>query len=153
MLKLIYRKSACYLTVELFQQIWTGGGGDKPILRDWRLPRESTKFKVKFDEIQGQLEELCGRDDLLTGVLSKSKGQILRLAAVFNALFSLDPSHPLSNHLSDKAVEAAVNFVETCNEHTAIIGGRATVTDPLSRELTGFLKCIRSILNSFFPKL
>ena len=109
----------------MFQQIWTGGGCDKPVLRSWRLPRESTKFKVKFDEFQGQLEELCGRDDLLTGVLSKSKRQILRLAAVFNALFSLDPSHPLSNHLSDKA---AVNFVETCNKHTAIIGGRATVT-------------------------
>ncbi len=42
----------------------------------WKLPNESTKFKSKFDKIQGQLEELCGRDDLLTGVLSKSKGQI-----------------------------------------------------------------------------
>lgn len=120
--------------MNLFQKIWTSGGGDKLKLRDWILPRDSTKFKAKFDEIQGQLEELCGRDDLLTGVLSKSKGQILRLAAVFNALFSLDPNHPLSDRLSDKAVEAAVNFVETCNEHTAIIGGRATVTDPLSRK-------------------
>ena len=117
--------------MKLFQEIWTSGGGDKLKLRDWILPQDSTKFKAKFDEIQGQLEELCGRDDLLTGVLSKSKGQILRLAAVFNALFSLDPNHPLGDHLSDKAVEAAVNFVETCNEHTAIIGGRATVTDPL----------------------
>ena len=120
--------------MKLFQDIWTSGGGDKLKLRDWILPRDSTEFKAKFDEIQGQLEDLCGRDDLLTGVLSKSKGQILRLAAVFNALFSLDPNHPLSDHLSDKAVEAAVNFVETCNEHTAIIGGRATVTDPLSRK-------------------
>ena len=34
----------------------------------------------------------------------------------------------------NSAVEAAVNFVETCNEHIAIIGGSATVTDPLSRK-------------------
>ncbi len=116
------------MIVELFQEIWTGGGGEKPKLRDWKLPHESTKFKSKFDEIQGKLEELCGRDDLLTGVLSKSK------SAVFNALFSLDPNYPLSDILSDKAVAAAVNFVELCNEHITIIGGRANVTDPLSRE-------------------
>ncbi len=122
------------MIVELFQEIWTGGGGEKPKLRDWKLPNESTKFKSKFDEIQGQLEELCGRDDLLTGVLSKSKGQILRLSAVFNALFSLDPNYSLSDILSDKAIAAAVNFVELCNEHIAIMGGRANVTDPLSRK-------------------
>ncbi len=53
---------------------------------------------------------------------------------MFNALFSLDPNYPLSDILLDKAVAAAVNFVELCNEHIAIIGGRANVTDPLSRE-------------------
>ena len=39
-------------------------------------------------------QNLSGMDDLLTGVLSKSKGYILRLAAVFNAL-SIDLSHIL----------------------------------------------------------
>lgn len=73
-------------------------------------------------------------DNLLTGVLSISKGQILRLAAVFNALFSLDAAHPLSDELSVDSVKAAINFVETCNEHTAIIGGRKTITEPLSRK-------------------
>ena len=61
---------------------------------------------------------------------SKSKGQILKLAAVFNALFSLEPSHPLNDQLSDISVKAAINFIETCNEHTAIIGGRKTLTEP-----------------------
>ncbi len=72
----------------------------------------------------------CGMDDDLTGVLNKFKGQILRLVAVFNALFSLDPNHPLSDQLSDIS---AIKLIETCNEHTAIIGGRKTLTEPLSR--------------------
>ncbi len=40
----------------------------------------------------------------------------------------------VTDSLSDKAVAAAVNFVELCNEHIAIMGGRANVTDPLSRK-------------------
>ncbi|XP_064387981.1 uncharacterized protein LOC135336182 isoform X2 [Halichondria panicea] len=39
----------------------------------------------------------------------------------------------VTDSLSDKAVAAAVNFVELCNEHIAIMGGRANVTDPLSQ--------------------
>lgn len=116
--------------------MWTSGGVDKPKVRTWILARDNEAFQKKFDGIQEQLQDLCGTDDLLTGVLSKSKGQILRLAAVFNALFSLDPNHPITgNLLSTASVKAAINFIETCNEHTAIIGGRKTVTEPLSRKL------------------
>jgi len=71
---------------------------------------------------QEQLEDLCGMDDLLTGLRSKYEDQILGLAAVFNALFSLHPSHPLNPELSSLSVKAAINFVQVCNEHTAIIG-------------------------------
>ena len=124
--------------VKLFTDTWTNGGVEKPKVRSWVLPRDSQVWQVfqhKFDSIQDQLEDLCGTDDLLTGVISKSKGQILRLAAVFNALFSLDPNHPMNdNLLSTASFKAAINFVETCNEHTAIIGGRKTVTEPLSRK-------------------
>ncbi|MCG8623084.1 MAG: DUF3987 domain-containing protein [Proteobacteria bacterium] len=69
--------------------------------------------------------------DDLTGVLSKSKGQILRVAAVLNALFSMDCDHPLDKQLSSASVEAAINFVEICNEHTAVIGGRNNTSDPI----------------------
>ena len=53
--------------------LWKDGGGDKPAQRKWTLGRN---FHKKFDRIQDELEELCGLDDFLTGVLSKSKGQI-----------------------------------------------------------------------------
>ena len=108
------------------------GGGDKPAIRVWTLPQHCSEFQFRFDSIQEQLEELCGMDDLLTGLLSKSKGQILQLAAVFNALYSLDPSHLLNTKLSSLSVKAAINFVQVCNEHTAIMGGRKNITTALS---------------------
>ena len=99
----------------------------------WIMPSDCEVFQVKFDKVQEQLEDLCGMDDLLTGVLSESKGQILRVAAVLNALFSMDCDHPLNEHkqLSTISVKAAINFVEVCNEHTAIIGGRNNTSDPV----------------------
>ena len=33
--------------------------------------------------------------------------------------------------LSSASVEAAINFVEVCNEHTAVIGGRSNTSDPI----------------------
>lgn len=116
----------------LLTNLWVHGGGDKPIKRTWILPRACPDFQKKFDSIQSQLEDLCGMDELLTGIISKSKGQILRVAAVFNALFSLDDSHPIEEVLSSTAVKAAISFVEMCNEHTAIIGGRKSSLEPIT---------------------
>jgi len=81
------------------------------------------------------LAELSGKDDLLTGVLSKAKGQILRAAAVLHALFSIDPLHPRSEELSSMSIVAAINLIEVCNEHTAFIGGRKGITAAMTREL------------------
>lgn len=120
------------ILVELLTDVWTAGGGDKPVLQTWLMPSDCAYFQAKFDQVQEQLEDLCGMDDLLTGVLSKSKGQILRVAAVFNALFSIDSEHPLNQELSISSLKAAINFVEVCNEHTAIIGGRKNTTDPVA---------------------
>lgn len=119
-------------TVKLLTDLWIAGGGDKPKERTWTLPNSCSEFQSKFDRIQAQLEELCGMDELLTGIVSKSKGQILRVAAIFNALFSLDPDHPLQEELSFVAIKAAINFVEMCNEHTAIIGGRKNTLEPIA---------------------
>jgi len=112
--------------------LWKAGGGDKPKQRTWILSQKCEIFKKKYDEIQEELEDLCGIDDLLTGILSKSKGQILRLAAVFNVLFSLDTRHPLSETLSDDSIHAAINFVEVCSDHAAIIGGRKSTTSSIT---------------------
>lgn len=117
--------------VTLLTKLWKDGGGDKPRQRTWILSRNCEIFSKKYDEIQDELEELCGIDNLLTGILSKSKGQILRLAAVFNALFSLDDEHELHSAISEAAVKAAINYIEVCSEHAAIIGGRKSLSVPL----------------------
>jgi len=62
--------------VKLLADLWLTGGGDKPAVRVWTLPQHCSEFQSKFDSIQEQLEDLCGMDDLLAGLLSKSKGQI-----------------------------------------------------------------------------
>ena len=116
----------------------------QPAVRVRTLPHHCSEFQSKFDSVQEQLEDLCGMDDLLTGLLSKSKGQILQLAAVFNAPFSLDPSHSLNTKLSSMSVKAAMNFVQVCNEHTAIIGGRKNITTALTFKLTLWQQCLFS---------
>lgn len=95
--------------VNLLADLWLAGDRDKPAIRVRTLPHYCSEFQFRFDSIQEQLEELCGMDDLLTGLLSKSKGQILRLAAVFNALYSLDPSHLLNTKLRIFIVSQSCN--------------------------------------------
>ena len=124
----------------------------------WKLPKQSREFQEKFDCIQGELAELAGRDDLLTGVLSKAKGQILRAAAVLLALFRTDPSYCKPEDLSSKelstmSIKDAINLIEVSNEHTALIGGRKGITAPITLELSYVIPvwywffCSETILN------
>ena len=48
-------------------------------------------------------------------MLSKSRGQILRVAAVLHVLFHLDTPLIIPEAISDQALLAAQNFVELCN--------------------------------------
>ena len=68
-------------------EVWTSGRGEKPKIQTWVMLSDCLVFQNKFDEVQEQLEDLCGMDDLLTGVLSKSKGQILRVSAVLSPTY------------------------------------------------------------------
>jgi len=76
------------------------------------------------------LAELSGKDDLLTDVRSKAKGQILRAADV-----SIDPLHPRSEELSSMSIVATINLIEVRNEHTAFIGGQKGITAAVTCEL------------------
>lgn len=73
-------------------------------------------------------------------MLSKSKGQILRVAAVLQILFQIIPDvndHEIAcdkpDTISDEALCAAVDFVETSTQHTAYIAGKDTIFKELEK--------------------
>ena len=74
---------------------------------------------------------------LCTGMLSKSMGQIIRVSAALHILFNFDNNEPLSDTISDLAIEAAIDFVEVCCQHTAYITGRGNLHQELDRLETG----------------
>jgi hypothetical protein len=71
-------------------------------------------------------------------MLSKSVGQILRVSAAMHVLFSIgddsdsdviececqETGDASSYTVSSKAIEAAIDFVQTCFEQTACIAGK-----------------------------
>ena len=61
------------------------------------------------------------------GMLSKSRGQILRIAAVLHVLFHLDTPHNIPMEIEENAVAAAIDFVELCIQHVMYITGRGKV--------------------------
>ena len=82
-------------------------------------------FEAKFDENQQMLHCMAGQDDLICGILSKQKGQILRMAAVLNCLFFIeDLQGEPHQELSIQSVTAAIDFVEVCCQQSCIIAGR-----------------------------
>jgi hypothetical protein len=114
--------------VTLLTNLWKLGGGDKPLLRKWTLPQPCPEFELRYDEIQEQLQEMCGLDELLTGILSKSKGQILGVAAALNVLFATESIILPSQVLSIHAIKAAIDFVRVCGEQAALLAGRKGVS-------------------------
>ena len=63
------------------------------------------------------------------GMLSKAKGQILRIAATMHILFHLEKEEEVSEGIIEDAVLAAINYIQTCIQHTAYITGRSTVVE------------------------
>lgn len=66
-------------------------------------------------------------------MLSKSKGQILRVATVLHVLFSMETPDSISNVLSEQSVKAAENFVDVCFQHAAFLGGRGQIQEEIRR--------------------
>ena len=67
----------------------------------------------------------------IAGMLSKSKGQILRVSAVLHVLFHLDTPLNIPDIISEKAVKAADNFVDLCLQHAAFLGGRNKISEAI----------------------
>ena len=80
-------------------------------------------------------------------MLSKSLGQTLRISVAMHILFhNDDDGDELSNTVTQAAVEAAINFVEVCCQHTAYIAGRNDINEQLKLFETGMVKSIFKLL-------
>ena len=67
-------------------------------------------------------------------MLSKSRGHILRLAAVLHMLFCIEtPEEDLDEEIPEEAVKAAVNFVQVACQQTAYIAGKGLLTEELAK--------------------
>ena len=91
---------------------------------------------------------MCIHTCLHLGMLSKSKGQVLRVAATLHVLFydatCIDDQEDITvsgfpSTISTKAILAAENFVDTCCQHAAFIAGRSKMADEITRLTSG--KC------------
>ena len=67
----------------------------------------------------------------LVGMLSKSKGQILRVAATMHVLFHWEEPQNIPNEISDKALIASINFVDVCIQHAAYLAGRGEIQEAI----------------------
>ena len=77
-------------------------------------------------------------------MLSKSRGQVLRIATIFHVLFSIENEEDVAydSEVSEVAVKAAVNFVQTACQQTAFIVGKGLIQEVQAYK-TGVL-CINS---------
>ena len=71
-------------------------------------------------------------------MLSKSRGHVLRIATILHMLFSIESEHEsLNTEVSDIAVKAAVNFVQTACQQTAFIAGKGLIQEEVQGYKTG----------------
>ena len=84
------------------------------------------------------------------GLLSKSMGQILRVAVCIHALFTIESaSEPIPTSISTEAVKAAIDFVEVCSQQTAFLAGRGKIDDDIGIVSCGkcHSTCLHNILH------
>jgi hypothetical protein len=64
-------------------------------------------------------------------MLSKSKGQLLRVAAVMHVLFNMEDPSSIPQEISEDAVKAADCFVDLCLQHAAYLGGKGNLQEAI----------------------
>lgn len=71
-------------------------------------------------------------------MLSKSKGQILRVAAVLHILFQVnEDKDDTPYHISSEALCAAIDFVQTSIQHSAYIANRHSISEEIELAESG----------------
>ena len=84
------------------------------------------------------------------GMLSKSKGQVLRVAAVLHVLSYIkvqnddsavetQQSDEIASVISESAIKVAVNFVSLCCQQTAYMTGRGNIKEEVEMLKTSML--------------
>ena len=73
----------------------------------------------------------------ILGLLIKSLGQILRVSATMHVLFHMDSEEPLPDMITESAIEAAIDFVEVCCQHTAYLTGCGDINQEVDIMQTG----------------
>ena len=68
---------------------------------------------------------------MYVGMLSKSKGQILWLAAPIHVLFHWESPHNVPSDNSADAVKAAISFVDTCIQHVVYLIGKKDIQEEI----------------------
>ena len=101
------------------------------------MPKSLSTFVTKHDSIQSQLERICGKDELLSGLLSKPKGQLLRVATCLRVLFNLEAPDKIEDKISLEALSAAIDFVDVCCDHASLITGRHCISDEVKNSSKG----------------
>ena len=59
-------------------------------------------------------------------------GLILHVSAAMHVLFHLDSAESLSSTITEAAIEAAIDFVELCCQHTAYLTGRGKIDEEVT---------------------
>lgn len=72
-------------------------------------------------------------------MLSKSKGQILRVAAALHILFHMGSLEAVSTEITEEAVAAAIDFVYLCCQQSAFMGGRGDIDEEIQIIKTSIL--------------
>lgn len=89
-------------------------------------------------------------------MLSKSKGQILRVAAVLQVLFHVDNPHNIPAKVGEDAMKAAISFVDLCIQHAAYITGRGRIQDEVEsvyQIMQGMIALMCIVLQKVFNKI
>ena len=126
------------------------------------LPLECEVYFKKHNLLQKQLRHLSVLDQLLSGLfviyimrvsliirfliyilglLSKAKGQILRVAALLHIFFETESLtinlSSVPSTISEQAIRAAIDFADVSCQHTAYIAGRGEIEEEINHILTG----------------
>ena len=81
-----------------------------------------------------------------TGMMSRSRGQVLRVAAVMHVLFHVDTPTSIPTEITESAVRAADCFIGICLQHASYIGGRGDLQEAIDEIDQGISLCTCKIL-------